>query len=277
MIACTLNLEALSCRRLKEVQGNLLQQNFAIPSDASNDAESFNEINSKFDHFIAYSEANSGSGIKYVLEIIESGEEGLEAVTFFAYRSKLRVSFELPSILAKPVATGDKGTDWIELETDPPTKGHEFVLEYLITYHEQGNEEATKTETFSSEFPFLKVGGLSPATKYFFKVQSRSIAGLSPASPWSDGLESDPEKTLAFKILEESVLAPDSKCQLPVFTQNGKSPVCDGLQKIEIGEATSHFREKTMMVVGATGVGKTTFLNSLVNYVYDVKEADPFR
>ena len=61
------------------------------------------------------------------------------------------------------------------------------------------------------------------------------------------------------------------------YTPKAKAPVCDGLQKIEIGEATSHFREKTMMVVGATGVGKTTFLNSLSNFVYDVQENDQFR
>ena len=230
----------------------------------------------KFDQFIAYREANSTSGLKYVLEFIESEEEGLEPATIFAYRSNLRVSFKFPSILSKPVATGDKGTNWIELEVDPPAHGFEFVQEYLISYHAQDSQEE-KTETFSPEIPFLKIANLSPAKKYIFKVQTFSIAGLSPPSTWSDVVETDPEKSLAVKILEESVQVQDSKCQLPIYSPKAKSPVCDGLQMIEIGEATSQFREKTMMVVGATGVGKTTFLNSLSNFVYDVQENDPFR
>ena len=273
MIAFAVNLEALSCQRLKEVGQNLVQQIFVKPSDVE---EPSNKIRAKFDEFIAYREANSTSGIKYVLEFVESEEDGLEGVTFFAYCSNLRVSFEFSSILSRPVATGDKGTDWIELEVDPPSQGFKFVQEYLITYHVH-DDQSEKTEAFSPEIPFLKIGGLSPATKYFFRVQTNSIAGLSPPSPWSDEVETDPEKSLSLKILEDSVLVQDSKCQLPIYTPKAKAPVCDGLQKIEIGEATSHFREKTMMVVGATGVGKTTFLNSLSNFVYDVQENDQFR
>ena len=273
MIAYALHSGALYCQRLKEVNCNFVLQNFEKPSVHE---EPSNNIWGKFEQFIAYREANSTSGNKYVIELIESEEVGLELATFFAYRSNLRVSFEFPSILSKPVATGDKGTDWIELEVDPPAHGFEFVQEYLLTYHAQDNQ-SEKTEAFSPEIPFLKIEGLSPATKYFFKVQTSCIAGLSPPSPWSDAVETDPGKSLALKILEDSVLVQDSKCQLPIYTPMAKAPVCDGLQKIEIGEATSHFREKTMMVVGATGVGKTTFLNSLSNFVYGVQENDQFR
>ena len=273
MIAYALTSGALSCQRLKEVNCNFVLQNFEKPLVHK---EPSNTIWEKFDQFIAYREANSNSGIKYVLELIESEEVGLEPATIFAYRSNWRVSFEFPSILPKPVATGDKGTDWIELEVDPPAQGFKFVQEYLITYHAQ-DDQAEKTEIFSIEKPFLRIGGLSPVMKYFFRVQTRSIAGLSPPSPWSDVVETDPEKSLALKILEESVWVQDSKCRLPIYTPNVKSPVCNGLQKIKIGETTSHFREKTMMVVGATGVGKTTFLNSLSNFVYDVQENDTFR
>ena len=36
-------------------------------------------------------------------------------------------------------------------------------------------------------------------------------------------------------------------------------------------------QEKVILVIGATGAGKTTFINSLVNYVFDIKYSDKFR
>jgi GTP-binding protein EngB required for normal cell division len=65
---------------------------------------------------------------------------------------------------------------------------------------------------------------------------------------------------------------------LDVYKPKGKEiEVSDGLKKIEIGKPQRRFREKTILVVGATGTGKTTLLNSMVNYLYDVRQEDEFR
>jgi len=63
----------------------------------------------------------------------------------------------------------------------------------------------------------------------------------------------------------------DIKCRRVQY-RNGRSVVNNGNQKVE---STGH--NKILMVVGQTGAGKTTFLNSMTNYIYNVQCEDKFR
>lgn len=47
--------------------------------------------------------------------------------------------------------------------------------------------------------------------------------------------------------------------------------------KLEFGEGKMETTEKVVMLVGATGSGKTTLINGLVNFIFGVKWNDPFR
>jgi predicted GTPase len=86
------------------------------------------------------------------------------------------------------------------------------------------------------------------------------------------------ESRLAMKKRFESVPVLDSNTELDIFKPKAKEiDVSKGLKKVVIGKSEKQFREKTILVVGATGTGKTTFLNSMVNYLYDVKQEDDFR
>ena len=49
------------------------------------------------------------------------------------------------------------------------------------------------------------------------------------------------------------------------------------IRKFEIGERTKAAPEKIIMLVGATGSGKTTWINGLFNYIFDVKWDDDYR
>ena len=49
------------------------------------------------------------------------------------------------------------------------------------------------------------------------------------------------------------------------------------IRKFEIGESNLCASEKVIMMVGATGSGKTTLINGLFNYIFDVKWKDSFR
>ena len=50
------------------------------------------------------------------------------------------------------------------------------------------------------------------------------------------------------------------------------------IRKFDIGDSSSTFAtEKVIMLVGATGSGKSTLINGLFNYIFDVKYKDTFR
>ena len=49
------------------------------------------------------------------------------------------------------------------------------------------------------------------------------------------------------------------------------------IRKFDIGESNMYAPEKVIMMVGATGSGKTTLINGLFNYIFDVKWEDNFR
>ena len=67
---------------------------------------------------------------------------------------------------------------------------------------------------------------------------------------------------------------------LKIYKPNDIKQIRKGnVEKYEIGQTrgTIFLKEKTIMVVGTTGAGKSTFLNSLLNYVLDVHHSDDFR
>ena len=54
--------------------------------------------------------------------------------------------------------------------------------------------------------------------------------------------------------------------------------IADGIFSSDIFEPdTTQKDEKVIMVVGATGVGKTTLINRMINYIFNVSYTDPYR
>ena len=74
------------------------------------------------------------------------------------------------------------------------------------------------------------------------------------------------------------------KCRLSKKSQNVYVPICRTilddefwLKKVEVGRKDKSKREKVIMLVGATGSGKTTTINAMFNYIMGVEFEDKFR
>ncbi|CAG0893183.1 unnamed protein product [Cyprideis torosa] len=84
---------------------------------------------------------------------------------------------------------------------------------------------------------------------------------------------------LAEKIRQKSRKVRDSNTKIDIYTPLEKTAVALGeVEKYEIGNMNVDiYQEKTIMVLGATGTGKTTFINSMANFLFEVKPSDTFR
>jgi predicted GTPase len=281
LVAFAFNSSALSSKVLPKLKVNVFSQNNFQPSEAfANLPVDFKVTEKIFQIFLQYNESNLSLSTKYILISYESEEESPNPAEVFVYNSGCRCSIKLPCGLEAPVLTGNKGLDWVEVVIKPSKFGKEFISEYLLSYQENGQERQKTKVVFSTNanYNVVKVKNLSPGQTYAFKVQASSIAGCSLPSQWSKEVMTDVQIRLATKIRKASSKVEDTNSQVEMFMPNMKKVfAAQGLRKIEVGKPRYFVGEKTVLVVGATGTGKTTFLNSMANYIHEVEEHDEFR
>ena len=272
----------LATKKLQELKNHVFQNTFAKPCELeewNGNPEILERTEKTFRSFLEYKDFNQSSSVKFVVLDDESDDNVGSPTVIWIYNKGPKFQIELPSNAPIPVPTGAKGVDWIELTLEPPSFGRNFCLEYLLTIVEYGRRGKKRQDAFDVD-NVIKIKNLMPGKKYTFQTQIRSETGVSPPSDWSDGVETEKESSLAQKILDESVKVADANSQLNIYTPKYKDVefVCDGLRKIQVGgPGQYHYKEKSIMVLGATGAGKTTFLNSMSNYLANVHEGDPFR
>jgi len=270
----------LATKKLQELKNHVFQNTFAKPIESkewNENPEILEQTKKTFQNFLEYKDFNQSSSVKFI--VLDDESDDIVGTAVYIYGKGLKSVIELPSKAPAPISTGAKGVDWIELTLEPPSFGRNSCLEYLLTILEYGRRGKKRQDAFDLA-SVVKVKCLLPGKKYIFQTQIRSEAGLSPPSDWSESIETEKESTLAQKILEESVKVADANSQMNIYTPKSKDVefVCDGLRKVQVGgPGQYHYKEKSIMVLGATGSGKTTFLNSMSNYLVNVHEDDPFR
>ena len=166
----------------------------------------------------------------------------------------------------------------VHLEWIKPDEGAHLVTQYVVSYTGSKNHwEEVETGSVAEEFTVHK---LQPETKYQFKVFAKYGNILSAPSEVSL-LTSTTKKPLALHVRDSM-----SSCVtngIPALYQLNLDFISKDkerhIAKCNIGDIPKHphYLDKVLLLVGATGSGKSTLINAIANYIFDVKWEHKFR
>ncbi|XP_059585357.1 titin-like [Alligator mississippiensis] len=174
------------------------------------------------------------------------------------------LSWQAPAVTGEGVTIREYRLEYKEdtRDTSPEGKGK---------WQEQRTKE--KAESCSIE-------GLKPGTSYMLRVSAVCTDGAvsDPSEAVSVSTLGAESRSLAHEYLKKSALLGDqepSVYALPLEeAARGSSSSC---LKYRLGADSSPAHRKVIMVMGATGSGKTTLINGMINYILGVQWEDGFR
>ena len=229
-------------------------------------------------HFVEFAKTNSDK--EDVAFAVTDHNEDLSGPGIILYVDGLPEKFEPPGRPGDPHATTIT-PESVNLTWTKPKHGTEGIESYKIVYSPDENFNSVSAEVTDGNDTNALIKELSPLTKYYFKVLAVTKPGVSATS----GVVSVTTKRLhvirpAEKILKFSKLIHSGTpniYMLPLTRVLGDSSM--GLFKYDVGNPDRYNSkpEKVLMVVGATGAGKSTLINGIANYILGVEWKDPFR
>ncbi|CAG2227309.1 unnamed protein product [Mytilus edulis] len=150
---------------------------------------------------------------------------------------------------------------------------------YQVMFKETttGKWKSTRSNTVKA---FMKMEGLQPQTPYVFRVRVvNDISGdEGPFGPESDTITTGESAALGMMKVSTMVYNnPIPVYALPLMEFRAARNEHAKSRKLCLGSITADAAEKNIMIVGATGSGKSTLINAMANYIMGVSWEDPFR
>lgn len=189
----------------------------------------------------------------------------------------MSTNFEPPGKPGKPDVK-QLTSDTVDLAWKKRQSGSDAVLAYKVLYRPSKDSEELEITTKGST---VHIKGLSPETEYQFQVQAVSAPGVSVKSDITTAIT--PRRVLqpADAIIEHSTLIDDGDLrvyQLPLSLVHEDQE--NSLYKYDVGTSVQMVNpkpEKVLLMVGATGAGKSELVNGIANFVLKVNWKDNVR
>lgn len=206
------------------------------------------------------------------------------AIQLYEPGSSCPSKFEFPIEIKKP--TGVTTTSWDSIKLKWSLASEEANTDHPIAhtvFFRSVEEQTWQERNFDGNVTEAEVDGLNPSTEYEFKVAARYKYGLGPESLTSDSIITN-KLPLAVQISKDRRLCEPlnsfNDAPMPILRLKTRSLMNDDkkmIAKEEFGPPQQPKSNKVVMVMGATGAGKSTLINGMVNYILGVKYNNPFR
>ncbi|XP_055799591.1 uncharacterized protein LOC129869110 [Salvelinus fontinalis] len=210
--------------------------------------------------------------------------------------------FELPSKPGVPTIKSLEH-DCVHLQVNPPNLGFTSVESYQVLYQaEQADSEWTEVKSDSTTNQ-VTISRLDPYKKYRFSCKAVCRPGVSLSSDWTEYFRTrpcSPPGPPTEKRIESGSLIPNPKTSKSTGAKSEE--FLKKSQKVEKGNPSIHWlnleqklggnehfdhytfgrkveqvNNKVILLLGATGAGKTTLVNVMINYILGVKWEDYYR
>ncbi|XP_042328393.1 uncharacterized protein LOC121933132 [Sceloporus undulatus] len=215
----------------------------------------------------------------------------------FQYAARCKPGHSETSETSKPVKTLPTsppgkprevtvGSSMVSLSWGSPSVIGEGVLikEYKVEYREEAHKEKDRWNEIKTgkRAEFCEIDGLRPQTLYRLRVTAVCSDGTQSAPSdemeVSTSLKEEEEKgRLALKYVRTSKAVAEGQPSLYVLPLKLASGATASCLTYHLGKENLGVPNKVIMVMGATGSGKTTLINGMVNYILGVRWEDPFR